>query len=147
MRTYPFISLPESLVVMRVCVAALFMAHAVERIANGSIPGFGAFLERLGFPSGVAVVWAITAVEIVAGTLMALGWRARWMASALFVIVAVGILLIHRHFGWFVGEHGTGGSEYSVSLMVSLLVIAAADRPAASPHSERTNHASVVGGR
>ena len=90
MRTYPFISLPESLVVMRVCVAALFMAHAVVRIANGSIPGFGAFLERLGFPSGVAVVWAITAVEIVAGTLMALGWRARWMASALFVSACTG---------------------------------------------------------
>jgi putative oxidoreductase len=133
MRTFPFISLPASLVVMRVCVAALFIAHAVVRMANGSIPGFGTFLEKLGFPAGVAVVWVITTVEIVAGTLMAVGWHARWMASALFVIAAGGILLIHRHLGWFVGEHGTGGSEYSVSLMVSLLVIATADRPAATP--------------
>ena len=133
MRTFPFISLPASLVVMRVCVAALFMAHAVVRMVNGSIPGFGAFLERLGFPSGVAVVWAITAVEIVAGTLMALGWRARWMASALFFIAAVGILLIHRHLGWFVGEHGTGGSEYSVCLILCLLVIAATDEQRRRP--------------
>jgi putative oxidoreductase len=108
MRTFPFISLPASLVVMRVCVAALFIAHAVVRMANGSIPGFGTFLEKLGFPAGVAVVWVITTVEIVAGTLMAVGWHARWMASALFVIAAGGILLIHRHLGWFVGEHGTG---------------------------------------
>ena len=37
------------------------------------------------------------------------------------------IVIIHWRLGWFVGEHGSGGMEYSVSLMVSLLVIAAAD--------------------
>jgi putative oxidoreductase len=47
------------------------------------------------------------------------------------VILLVGIALIHRHLGWFVGEHGTGGSEYSVSLLLALLVIAAADRSGA----------------
>lgn len=131
MRPYPFISLPAALVVMRVTVAGLFIAHAAVRVANGTIPRFGAFLESLGFPNGIAMVWAITAYEIVAGALMAIGWRARWMAGGMFVIAAVGILLIHRHFGWFVGEHGTGGSEYSVSLMVALLVISAADAPEA----------------
>ena len=43
------------------------------------------------------------------------------------VIVAVGIYLIHRHNGWFVGEHGVGGSEYSVALLAMLLAIAAHD--------------------
>ena len=51
----------------------------------------------------------------------------RWAASGLAVIVATGIWLIHRHNGWFVGEHGTGGSEYSVALLAMLLVIAADD--------------------
>ena len=36
-------------------------------------------------------------------------------------------MIIHARLGWFVGEHGTGGMDYSLSLMVSLLVIAAAD--------------------
>jgi putative oxidoreductase len=49
----------------------------------------------------------------------------------LLVIASVGIILIHRHLGWFVGEHGTGGSEYSVALIVMLLVLAAGDRRAA----------------
>ena len=40
---------------------------------------------------------------------------------------AGGIVLIHRHFGWFVGEHGTGGSEYSVALIVLLLIVIADD--------------------
>jgi len=132
-RVFPFVSLPAALIVLRVAVAVFFMAHAAVRIANGTIPRFGGFLESRGFPYGVAIVWAISAYELIAGLLMAVGWRARWMAGGLFVIAATGIGLIHRHAGWFVGEHGTGGSEYSVALMVSLLVIAAADRDRAKP--------------
>jgi len=36
-------------------------------------------------------------------------------------------LSCHRHLRWFVGENGTGGSEYSVALILALRVIAAAD--------------------
>ena len=36
-------------------------------------------------------------------------------------------ILIHANLGWFVGEHGVGGMEYSLCLIVALLVIAAAD--------------------
>jgi putative oxidoreductase len=43
-------------------------------------------------------------------------------------IVTVGILIIHMHLGWFVGEHGTGGVEHSLALLVSLITTAAADR-------------------
>jgi putative oxidoreductase len=127
MNAYPFISLHHALIVLRVSVAIFYMAHATVRIVNGSVPQFGDFMEHAGFSHGIAWVWAITLYELMAGTLMALGRQVRWAASGLFAIAAVGIVLIHRHFGWFVGEHGTGGSEYSVCLMVALLVIAAAD--------------------
>jgi putative oxidoreductase len=30
--------------------------------------------------------------------------------------------------GWFVGEHGVGGMEYSLCLLVALIAIAAHDR-------------------
>ena len=58
------------------------------------------------------------------------GVQVRWAATALFVIAATGIVLIHAGNGWWVGEHGTGGSEYSVALILMLLVVAAADRVA-----------------
>jgi putative oxidoreductase len=127
MSAYPFISLPHALIVLRVSVAILYMAHATVRVATGSVAQFADFMEHAGFSHGLVWVWAITLYELIAGTLMALGRQVRWAATGLFAIAAVGILLIHRHFGWFVGEHGTGGSEYSVCLMVALLVIAAAD--------------------
>jgi len=121
-----------ALIVLRVGTAALFMAHALVRVTKpGSIPQFGLFLEKSGVPQGIAVVWLITVFELGGGLLMALGFRTRYLAAGFGVILLGGIALIHRHLGWFVGEHGTGGSEYSVCLLLALLVIASADINAA----------------
>lgn len=129
LRAYPFVSLPQALVAVRVVTALLFMAHAVVRVVNGTIPQFGKFMSSVGFPQGEAVVWAITLVEIVAGGLLIANRFVRPASAALMAVAVGGILLIHMHIGWFVGEHGTGGSEYSVALIMLLIVVAAAARP------------------
>ncbi len=130
--TPPSILLNSALVALRVGTAALFMLHALVRVLKpGALSQFGLFLEKSGVPQGVAVVWMITVFELGAGLLMAIGYRTRYVAMGFGVILVGGIVLIHRHLGWFVGEHGTGGSEYSVSLLLALLVIAAADRSGA----------------
>jgi len=128
MKQYPYLSLAQSLMLLRVAIAIFFMAHAAVRIANGSIANFGGSLEAKGLPAGVALVWMITVYELSAGLMMALGKYTCLMTAGFAVIVIGGIVLIHARLGWFVGEHGIGGMEYSLSLLVSLLVIAAADR-------------------
>ena len=128
--------LPPMLWLTRIAVAGFFTAHAVTRIVLGTIPQFTLFMDSQGFPAPEAWVWAITVTEIVAGVLLVAGRQVRIAAGALLAIAAVGILLIHRHFGWFVGEHGTGGSEYSVALIVLLLIVIVDDhdrRPAFQP--------------
>jgi len=125
---YPFISLPIALLVLRVATAGFFMAHAVGRILAGTIPTFGAFMESRGFPSGEAWVWAITGTELLCGLLLIANRYTRWATIPLLAVAVGGIILIHAQLGWFVGELGTGGAEYSVALIVCLLVIAAADR-------------------
>jgi putative oxidoreductase len=125
---FPFISLSASLSVLRIATAILFGAHAVVRITNGSITQFGTFMESVGFPFGIAWVWAVTITEIGAALLLVANRLVRPTAAALLLIAFTGIILIHRNFGWFVGEHGTGGAEYSVALITMLLLIAAADR-------------------
>jgi putative oxidoreductase len=128
-RLHAVTTLSTALTTLRIGTAALFMAHAVVRATTpGAIPQFGAFLEKTGIPYGVATVYAITLFEILGGALLVLGIRARVLAAGFAIILVVGIALIHRHRGWFVGEHGTGGSEYSVALLLALFVIAAADR-------------------
>lgn len=125
---FPFVSLATALALARIGTALLFGLHAVVRIANGSIAQFGGFMESVGFPNGVIAVWLITTAELLAAGLMVAGVAVRWAAAVLMAIAVGGIVLVHRHFGWFVGEHGTGGSEYSAALLLLLLVVAAADR-------------------
>ena len=128
MRQFPFLSLQHSLIVLRVAIAVFFLAHASVRLVNGSIPGFGDFLNNRGIPFGLALVWLITAQEMIGGFLLALGKFVRWVTVGFQAICWGGIVIIHAKLGWFVGEHGTGGVEYSLCLSVALLVLAAADR-------------------
>lgn len=128
MNSFPFLSLEKSLIVLRVSVAVIFLSHSIVRIANSTIPQFGGFMESKGFPYGVAWVWAITVFEIFGGILLALGFFTKWLSLGFILMLVVGIALIHASLGWFVGEHGTGGSEYSVILIMALLAIAASDK-------------------
>jgi putative oxidoreductase len=128
MQAFPFLSFHQGMVLLRVATAVFFMAHAIVRIVYGTIPIFGSFLETKGFPAGVVLVWAISIYEIAAGLLLIAGHRIRLASAGLMVIVLGGIVLIHARLGWFVGEHGTGGVEYSLSLLVGLIVLAAHDR-------------------
>lgn len=123
-------SLARALVALRVSIAGLFMAHAGVRVANGSIAQFGDFLAARGLVPGVPIVWAITAFELLGGALLALGYFAQWLAGGFVFIAAMGIVLIHARLGWFVGEHGVGGVEYSALLIIASLVVAAADHEA-----------------
>lgn len=127
LHSYPWWPLADALRLLRIVTALLFMAHASMRFVLGTIPQFGAFMQSQGFPHGQAWVWAITCYELMAGGLLLANRGVRWAATGLATIVAVGIALIHRHNGWFVGEHGVGGSEYSVALLAMLLVIASHD--------------------
>lgn len=125
MNKFPFISQINSLLLLRFSVALIFLSHSIVRIANSTVEGFGGFMESKGFPYGVAWVWAITVFEIVGGLLLAFGYFTRILSAGFIVLLVVGIVLIHASFGWFVGEHGTGGCEYSFILIAALIVIAA----------------------
>lgn len=117
------LTLPRALLLLRLTVAGVFLAHAAVRVAHDTIPSFATFLASKGLPWPTALVWAITAFELGGGTALALGRLQRLLAVGFFVLLAVGIGLIHLELGWFVGEHGTGGMEYSVVLMACCAVL------------------------
>ena len=128
MQRFPFLPLPVMLPVMRYSVAVIFFLHAIVRVFNGTIPRFADYLTSKGLPSGTGLVIAITVLEIGGSVLLVLDVWVRQVAAALFVMLLIGIILIHAENGWFTGEHGTGGIEYSFLLMIGLMVIAAAQK-------------------
>ncbi|MET0466783.1 MAG: DoxX family protein [Chitinophagaceae bacterium] len=124
-RTFPFIPASVMQPVLRCSVALVFFLHAMVRVFNNTIPQFAGFLENAGLPFGKVIVVTITAFEIAGSVLLAIGVWVRLISAALFVLLLIGIILIHWANGWFVGEHGVGGMEYSFVLMITLMVVAA----------------------
>ena len=131
MKAFPFLSTSQALILLRVGIAVMFMAHAGTRVLNGTIPRFAGFMENIGFSYGMAWVWAITLFELIGGAMLIVGQFSRWIAGGYMLISGMGIILIHAAKGWFVGEHGSGGAEYSVTLFIACVVLAAVDRDAA----------------
>jgi putative oxidoreductase len=128
MKNFPFFTLSQSLLLLRICVPMFFMAHAIVRIFNGTIERFAGFLSDKGFIAATAIVWGITVFEIIGGFMLLFGYFTKWLSLGFILMLIFGVLLIHAQFGWFVGEHGDGGMKYSVALILALIVIAAADR-------------------
>lgn len=123
-----FLSRERAFQVARIGTASLFLAHAVVRVVNDTIPQFAGFMASQGFPQPTAVVWAITVIELTAALCLVVRFQVSCACAALALIAMGGIVLIHSKFGWFVGEHGTGGSEFSVALLLLLYLIAIDDR-------------------
>ena len=137
-RTFPFLTLPQAIGLLRVATAVFFMAHALVRIHHNTIPQFAQFLAAKGWPLALGIVLTVTMAEIVCGALLIARRYVRWAVMPLLFIDVMGIIVIHAPLGWFVGEHGTGGVEYSLALAVSLITIAAAEPgPATTSRQEQ----------
>lgn len=113
----------DAWLVLRVALAGLIAAHGWARLLAGGVVPFGGWLESQGFPFGFAIAAAITGFEIV-GTLLLLAGRFVFPLTLVFAaIYFVGIILVHLPAGWFVVGLGRNGMEYSVLLIICLLLV------------------------
>lgn len=125
---FPWVSLARALAVLRVSVAVVFLAHAIMRVVNGHLLRFARFVGEAGVPFAIIVVWLITSFEVGGGVLLLATRHVRLLSAEFSIMLVGGILLIHRHFGWFVGQPGRGGSEYSVVLLAAVVVSTAGEQ-------------------
>lgn len=128
MKKFPFITATQAFVIFRIAVSGLLMAHGIMRMTAGTVNGFGEFLNSKGFIIGTAIAWFLTLFEIAGGLLMASGYFAKWIAAVFIIEHCFGIILVHAPNGWFVVGHQSGGVEFSVLLIFSLLLIAASSK-------------------
>ena len=110
--------------VLRVCLALLIAAHGWARWWAGGVSPFGTFLQSQGLPAGWLLAIAVTALEVLGSVALALGWGVRPLCLAFALVYGTGIALVHAAQGWFVVGLGRNGSEYSVLLIVCLLLVA-----------------------
>lgn len=114
----------QAVVALRIVVAGLVFVHGTFRLFAGGVAPFGEFLTGAHLPFGTAIAWGITIIEIVGTIILASGIVVRPLALYFAAELLAGIILVHRHDGWFVVGGGRNGMEYSALLISSLLIVA-----------------------
>ncbi|RYD63341.1 MAG: DoxX family protein [Sphingomonadales bacterium] len=112
------------LATLRIAIACLLAIHGWYRFAHGGVVPFGEWLTGQGIPLGPYVAGVVTGWEILATPLLALGWRVPWLCLGFVCVYLTGLVMVHWPEGWFVVGGGRNGMEYSVLLLVCLIVIA-----------------------
>jgi putative oxidoreductase len=106
---------------LRISAALVVAAHPVHGFFDlGGLPAFGRFLEGLGLPWGLAMVWIILLTQTLSSLLLVLRRLPIPASLAHVAILAMGIWTVHAP-DWFVVGPGENGMEFSLLLIACFL--------------------------
>ena len=109
---------------LRIVLCLLIFTHGAYRFYEGSTPILGQILAEEGFPFGTFLAYAVNVAETGGAFLLAFRLLVIPVSFLLTGIYFMGVMLFHRHSGFFVVGPGTGGWEYSALLITCLLATA-----------------------
>lgn len=108
--------------VLRIVLCALLFAHGAYRLYDGKAPVLGDILAEQGMPAAHVMAYLVCLAET-GGTLLLALRLLVWPVSLILISVYfTGIMLFHRHNGFFVVGASEGGWEYSALIITCLLV-------------------------
>ena len=119
--TFP--ALPRDLAVLlaRVAVGLVFVAHGWQKLFSNGIDGTSAFFDQVGVPAASAAAWFAAVVELVGGAALVLGLAVPVAGLLLLVDMIGAFFFVHAGAGLFVDQ---GGYELVLALGVAALVLA-----------------------
>ena len=113
-----------ALLVLRVGVGAVMLAHGINHIyGGGKIAGTGRWFESLGMKPGIVHAWLASLTEVGGGSLLVLGLLTPFGGAAVIGVMLVAWITNHRGNGFFIFRPGEGW-EYVMTLTIAGLVIA-----------------------
>jgi len=81
----------------RVALAALFLWSGYGKLAY--MDGNVGYMKAYAFPAAELLIWPALVVELVAGTMLLVGWKARWAAVALALFTVPATFIFHAYWG------------------------------------------------
>jgi putative oxidoreductase len=119
--TFPAPARDLAILVTRVAVGLVFVAHGWQKLFTNGIDGTAAFLDQVGVPAASAAAWFAAVVELAGGAALVLGLAVP-LAGLLLVADMIGaFVFVHVGAGLFVDE---GGYELVLALGVAALLLA-----------------------
>jgi putative oxidoreductase len=114
------ITAPYAVLFLRICLGALFIAHAMLKVRVFTIPGTVAYFQSLGLPGWFA--YATIAAELGGATFLILGIYPRYVALLLVPLMLGTIITVHGKKGWLF-TNKDGGWEFPAFWAAALLVV------------------------
>jgi putative oxidoreductase len=111
---------PWGVLLLRVSLGAMWIAHALLKLFVFTLPGTAQFFSMVGFPGWSA--YPVFAAELIGGVMILLGLYAR-QVSLLLTPIMLGALWVHLPNGWVFSAQN-GGWEYPAFLTAASVALA-----------------------
>lgn len=116
-------SVDFALLILRLGLAGVFLAHGINHIfGGGKIPGTARWFESLGMKPGILHAWTASVTEVGAGVLMAVGVITPVAAAGIVGTMLVAWITNHLKNGFFIFRPGEGW-EYVATLTLIAVVL------------------------
>jgi len=111
---------PYAIVLLRLCLGAMFIAHAMLKVRVFTIPGTVKYFESLGLPGFFAYI--TIAAELGGAAALILGIWPRYVALLLVPLMLGTIVTVHGKNGWLF-TNKDGGWEYPAFWSAALVAV------------------------
>lgn len=109
------------LLLLRIVLGVVFIAHGVQKVWINGIPATQEGFTGMGVPMPEVAAIVVAALEIGGGALLVVGLGTRIVAALLAVNMGVALVLVHLSAGFFASD---GGYEFVLTLGVAALALA-----------------------
>jgi putative oxidoreductase len=110
-----------ALLLARVAVGLVFVAHGWQKLFTNGIDGTAAFFDQVGVPAASAAAWFAAAVELAGGAALVVGVAVPVAGLLLLVNMLGALVFVHAGAGLFVDQ---GGYELVLTLGAAALLLA-----------------------
>jgi putative oxidoreductase len=110
-----------AVLVTRVAVGLVFVAHGWQKLSTNGIDGTAAFFDQVGVPAASAAAWFAGLVELAGGAALILGLAVPVAGLLLLVDMVGAFAFVHVGAGLFVDQ---GGYELVLVLAAAALLLA-----------------------
>jgi len=111
---------PYGVLLLRLCLGVMFIAHAMLKVRVFTIPGTIAFFQSLGLPGWLAYV--TIAAELIGAACLILGIYPRYVALLMVPLILGTIVTVHGKKGWLF-SNTDGGWEYPAFWAAALVAV------------------------
>jgi putative oxidoreductase len=114
---------PElGLAILRVVLGVILISHGAAKLFGG-MEGTIGFFGSLGIPLPVVAAWVVALLEFFGGIALLVGLFVTPIALLLAIHMLGAIVLVHAPNGFYVIGPGSGGIEFNLIMIASLLML------------------------